>query len=102
MMEPKEKRLLQETARLTEENHKLLKKINRSLKWGRIFRILYWVIILGTTFGAYYFIQPYIEQFINVYSGIRGGVSGVQSGGSDLSTFSGFQEAFQRFSGLLP
>ena len=101
-MEEDEKKLLRETAELAQENQKLLKKMHRSMMWGRAFRIAYWVILIGVTFGAYYFIQPYIDQLINVYSGIRGGVESVQSVGDQLPDLSGLPDALQGFGDLLP
>lgn len=101
-MEPEEKRLLEETAELTRDNHKILKKLRRAQIIGRTIRILYWVIIIGITFGAYYFIQPYIDQFVNVYSGLRSGVESVQNVSDKLPDLSGLPDALQGLGGLLP
>ncbi len=60
-MTPEEHRLLEETRALTEENAKILKSIQRMSRTGAIIKIVYWVIILGVTFGAFYFIQPYFD-----------------------------------------
>jgi len=77
-MTPDERRLLEETAELAEENNKLLKKLHRAAIWSRAFRVVYWAVILIAGFGAYYFIQPYIEALQSTYEGIRGGVQSVQ------------------------
>lgn len=64
-MNPEERQLLIQTHRLVEENNELLRKMRRSALVGRIFRVLYWVIVIGLSVGAYYFIQPYVENLQN-------------------------------------
>ncbi len=53
--------MLKKTLELEEENHKMLKRMERRDRWARIFKIFYWLIIVGTALGAYYFLQPYIK-----------------------------------------
>jgi hypothetical protein len=47
--------------------------------WGRIWRIAYWTLIIGSAVGAYYFIQPYIEQMIGVYGDTKSQLDSVNS-----------------------
>jgi len=101
-VDPKEKKLLKETAELARENHKLIKKVRRAQLWGRAFRIAYWVIILIATFGAYYIIQPFVEQFFNVYEALRGGIDSVQNVGDNLPDLSRLSDFLQGFKSLLP
>jgi len=101
-VDAKEKKLLKETAELARENQKLIKKVRRAQLWGRAFRIIYWVIILGVTFGAYYFIQPFVEQFLNIYEGISGGIDSVQNVGDNLPDLSRLSDFLRGFSSLLP
>jgi hypothetical protein len=61
-MNPDEKKLLEDTARLSQENNLMLKKVYNHLMMGRIFRIIYWVVIIGASVGAFYLIQPYIDS----------------------------------------
>ena len=56
---------------LTEENNKILRKMRRSILWGRIFHTLYWVIIIGISIGAYYYVQPYLENMIKALGGAQ-------------------------------
>ena len=60
-MTPDEHRMLEETKALAEENAKALKSIQRMMHTSAAFKIIYWVVILGVTFGAFYFIQPYFH-----------------------------------------
>ena len=78
-MSPEERQLLIQTHRLVEENNKLLRKMHRSAIWGSIFRFIYWVAIIGASVGAYYLIQPYVDQLKGVYGGIQQDVSTVRN-----------------------
>lgn len=71
-MEPEEKEMLKKTLELSQENNKMLRSIKRSMFWGRITRIAYWIIIIGAAIGIYYYIEPYIDTAINAYGGVKG------------------------------
>lgn len=60
-MTPEERNLLEQTYKFAEENNKLLIKIWRTHRFSLVLRILYWVVIIGVSFGAFYLIQPYID-----------------------------------------
>ena len=68
-MNPEERKILEETYRLAKENNKSLKKIRRHMTYGTIFRLIYWGVIIGAGIGLFYFLQPYLENLSNVYSG---------------------------------
>ena len=72
MMDIQEKRLLEETAALAKENNKLIKKIRRGMITGRVVRIFYWVVIIGISVGAFYFLQPYVEGIRGIYEDLQG------------------------------
>lgn len=57
------KNLLQKNLETSQESLKILKKINRARIFGNLFSFLKWLIIIGVAFGAYYYLQPYIDQF---------------------------------------
>jgi hypothetical protein len=67
-VDPDIKNLLEENLRLSKENNELLLKVRRVQRWSQISRIFYWIIIIGISFGAFYFIQPYIGNLLNVYT----------------------------------
>ena len=68
-MNPEERKMLEETRALAIENREILKSVQRNLRVSAVFKALYWIIIIGATFGAYYFIQPYVNI-------LNGGLSG--------------------------
>lgn len=65
-MTPEERSLLESTHQLAKENNQLLRTLNRRGRWGTIAKIFYWAIIIGLSFGAFYFIQPYIDFVRNI------------------------------------
>ncbi|MDB5238996.1 MAG: hypothetical protein JWO00_331 [Candidatus Parcubacteria bacterium] len=71
-MTPEEKSLLERTYAIAEENNGMLKSIRRTGRLALLARILYWVVILGVSVGAYYFIQPYINQLVGIYGSVSG------------------------------
>lgn len=65
---------------LLEENNKLLKQMRRSQKIGRTMQVLYWLVIVGLAVGAFYFLQPWIEQTLAMYSAITDNMNGPMPG----------------------
>jgi len=82
-----EKELLEKNLELTRENNKLLKKMHRSIQWGRFFRIIYWVVIIAAGFGAYYFVQPYISFLQESLGSLGGGVESLSDRLKGVGTF---------------
>ena len=78
-MDPELNKKLEEIYRITEENNKMIRKMKRALNWSHVFRIIYWLFILGAAFGAYYFVQPYVEQIGGVYDETKGSIEGIGS-----------------------
>jgi len=78
-MEEKDRDLLKQIAMLTEQNNKLLKRIDRRATWSLVYRVFYWSVVIGLSFGAYYFVQPYIDSLANTYGSIQTQVKNVQN-----------------------
>ncbi len=64
---------------LCESNNKILKGMQRAARAGRFFTIIYWTLIVGSAIGAYYYLQPYLDQAMKLYGDINSGVSKVKS-----------------------
>ena len=77
-MTPEERQILIQTHRMVEENNHLIRKMRRAALWGRVWTILYWTVIIGASVGAYYFIQPYVEQVQGVYGGLKQDLNNVR------------------------
>lgn len=59
---------LDQLLKLNKENNKILRNMQRSARVGRFLKTIYWVIIFGSLYGTYYFIQPYIGQLLDLYN----------------------------------
>jgi hypothetical protein len=81
-MSPEERELLEESVELSKENNEILRSMRRSQRIGNIMSFLYWVFIIGTAFGAYYFLQPYVDQIMEVYGGAKNAINQVKTIGS--------------------
>ena len=66
-MSPEERELLNKSVELAQENNQILHSIRRGMRLQRIMSMLYWIFIVGSAIGAYYILQPYLEQLMNVY-----------------------------------
>jgi len=83
--------MLEDTYDLSRENNKLLKKMHRNAVWGHIFRAMYWVVIIGASVGAYYYLQPVLTGLLSTYEGITSGIEGI---GDSIPDFGGLLESF--------
>jgi hypothetical protein len=63
--------------RLTDENNRILRSMNRRQILSSIFRLIYLALIIASVFGAYYFIKPLMASFTGV-SGNSGSSSFMQ------------------------
>jgi hypothetical protein len=79
-MTPEERSLLERTHKLAEENNSILRSIRRLTRFGTVMRVSYWVIILALSFGAYYFIQPYLQTMFGSYGQLQGSLLNIQGG----------------------
>lgn len=78
-MSEEERELLKRSVELSEENNEILRAMRRAMRIGRIVKGVYWVLILGTAIGAFYFIQPYIDQFGQMYGDAKSSIDSFSS-----------------------
>ncbi|MCI0542291.1 hypothetical protein L0Y69_00855 [bacterium] len=55
-----------------EDNNRMLKKLYSAMQWSRAVKAIYLLVILSVMFGLYYYIQPYIGDFVEAYKGAQG------------------------------
>ena len=78
--DPELQNLMRENLRVSKENNELLHKIWRDVQYKRLFKFVYWGIIIAITLGAYYYIQPILETISGNYGSLRGGIdAGIQN-----------------------
>ena len=87
MMTPEERDLLQETAELTRENHKILKSIRRGTRISAFLRTVYWILILGSAFGFYVYSKPYVDVIVNSFNGMKDSLQSVKNITTKFPTF---------------
>jgi len=83
-MTPEERELLKKSIELSEESNKILRSMRRATRWNNVFRVIYWIVILGAAFGAYYFIQPYVSAVTDAYTGIKSDINSVKDATSKV------------------
>ncbi|MEK7088358.1 MAG: hypothetical protein AAB952_01290 [Patescibacteria group bacterium] len=86
-MDENERELLERTYELAKDTNDKVSRLYRSYKWGRAFKIFYWVVIVGISVGAYWLIQPYIEQLGQVYGGLSDTVNNIHDTSQNLLNF---------------
>ena len=77
-MTPEERSLLYKMAEQVSENNSMLRSIRSSMRWASVWRAVYWTLIIGTSVGAYWFIQPYINQILGSYSGAQSNIESMK------------------------
>ena len=81
-MTPEERTLLENTYNLAKENNELIRSLHRSSKWSMWLKVLYWVLIIGLSVGAFHFFQNYLS----VLEGVSGkGTSSISQQIRDLT-----------------
>ncbi len=78
-MTPEEREMLKRVYQMTEENNDMLVSMRRSMRLSRIWSIVYWTLIIGSAVGAYYFIQPYIDQILSIYTSASGDINSAKN-----------------------
>ncbi len=85
-MDPVIEKKLDELLVLTGENNKMLHKMRKAQQRANVTRILYWIVIIGLALGATYYIKPYINQVLSIYSEGASSLNTVQDLGGKIPT----------------
>ena len=56
--------------KLLEHNNKMLRKIQGSMRARTFLSFIYWVIVIGSMFGLYYYLQPVVEGMSSAYDNL--------------------------------
>lgn len=91
-MTPEERSLLERTYKLSEENNSILRSIRRANRWSVAFKVAYWLVIIGLSVGALYFIKPYVEFMKSAFGA---------TGNSTTTSESSSQNFLQNFQDLI-
>lgn len=64
-MDSETRQLLLESLTLARENNAMLRKMRSLQKWSKVWMIVKYVFLATLAFGAYKFLQPYLENLNN-------------------------------------
>lgn len=59
---------LDEILELQKENNKMLKKVLNHQKMANLMKIIYWLVIIGVTYGMFSYFKPYFTNLANIYT----------------------------------
>lgn len=79
-------RKLDELLEVTHENNKILRSMRRSQRWSSFFTLVYWAIILGSIFGAYYYFQPTIQKYMKTFQASVGIIQKFEGAAGSIPT----------------
>ena len=77
---------IDELLKLEKDNNRMLHKMRRSMAWTQIFNFIYWAAILGIAGWSYYFVQPYINQYLGIYQKAIGTLNSIEKTGNSIPT----------------
>jgi uncharacterized protein YjgD (DUF1641 family) len=75
---------LDEMYELVKENNEILSGLLRRERISNFFRIMYWIMILGTIFGVYYYIQPIIQSLTFNLQSVQSGLNKLNEASGNL------------------
>lgn len=79
-MDPINAKRIDALEEMMRENNKLLRKLHHGMIIRRVMSISYWLVIIGISIGALYFLQPYIELLQNTIEQLGGVLDLFQTG----------------------
>ncbi len=54
---------LEEVYEMTKENNDILRSLRRQQHVANFFRLIYWIVIIASLGGVYYYLQPLLDGF---------------------------------------
>jgi hypothetical protein len=64
---------LDELTDIAVENQRMVKNLYHRARMATVVVFIKWFVIIGLTVGAFYYVQPLINNLVNIYGGITGG-----------------------------
>lgn len=71
-MNPEEKRLLERTLKLSEENNEILRSLRRKFRWAILWGIIKFAIIVVPLIIGYLYLEPYFGSFADTFREAQG------------------------------
>jgi hypothetical protein len=64
---------LKKIKEIAQHDHQMLGVLYRYHRWTRAYILLKILIVAGIIFGAYYYIEPFLEPALQIYDKVGGG-----------------------------
>lgn len=74
----------EESKKLLQETHDMVKKMRDSQKNARMFKLIYWVVIIGLTYSSYLYMKPYLDQARKAYTDAQAQIQDLKNLGSGI------------------
>lgn len=82
---------IDELLELTRENNKILNSMRRTQRLSSFLTFVYWILILGSIFGVYYYLQPTVTKYLGTLQKATSLIQNIESKAgaipTDLKTF---------------
>ncbi len=75
---------LQEVREIIEKDHEMIQSVYRRVRLSSAISVIKWVVIIGFSLGAFYYIQPFLEVLLQTYTSIGGSGVGQSESSIDL------------------
>ncbi|MEX0919479.1 MAG: hypothetical protein WDZ64_01870 [Parcubacteria group bacterium] len=69
-MNPEERQILERSLRLSEENNKILRKMQRAIRWGVVWGFIKAAIIIVPLIIGFIYLQPFFGTISETYNQI--------------------------------
>jgi hypothetical protein len=96
-MIPSNQEKLDEMYELVLENNDILRGMRSRERLSNIFKIIYWVFILGAIFGVYYYLEPVIKVFTNNMTSLQSGIEKLNTASNSLPEVNTIKNLFNSF-----
>ena len=78
------KELVRQQTAIIKEMHSLVKSMHRASVWRTTLKFIWIGIIVAISFGAYIYLQPYLEQVMQLYQAAAGTLEQARQFGSQF------------------
>ncbi|MBI2097639.1 MAG: hypothetical protein HYT46_01755 [Candidatus Vogelbacteria bacterium] len=70
---------LQKILEKVEENNQMLHRLQRARRWASFFSAFKWLVVIASAAGLYYYLQPYLDQWLASWPQIKAMWEGLNS-----------------------
>jgi len=88
--------LLETITELVEENNELLISLKQSERRSNIFRFIYWILILGTLSGIFYYLKPIVDFLFSNFENLKKLLYGVSQINDSLPETNNLKNIFNQ------